>query len=147
LGLNILSEYVSNATAAIGISYNGYAGGTTQFRDFVVYNGKQARILHFDGTTRHLWIGVATPALTACGTSPTIVGNDTAGTVTLGGGSPAGCVITFASAYANPPLCTVTWQQNLASMQYVLAAASITLTQTATSSNKVNYTCFGSAGG
>jgi hypothetical protein len=82
------------------------------------------------------------PVLTACGTSPTITGNDGAGEVTMGTGSPTGCVITFNVAYATAPYCTVTWQSTpLASQSYSVAAAAVTLVQTATSSNKVNYTC------
>jgi hypothetical protein len=144
---NVLSEYLTNGLGAVGINYSGYNGGTTQFRDTTIFNGKNAQIAKFDGTTRHIWVGNGTPALTACGTSPAIVGGDTAGTITMGTGSPTSCTLTFFAAFATPPNCTVTWQQNLASMQYVPAAASITLTQTATSSNKVNYVCFGSAGG
>lgn len=83
----------------------------------------------------------SSPALTSCGTSPTISGSDSKGTVTMGTGTPAGCVITFAATYTTVPDCTVTWQTNIASMQYVVSATAITLTQTATSSNKVNYQC------
>lgn len=149
INANILSEYLTNAAAELAINFTGYNGGLTQFRTLGIYNGKGGggAILKFDGPTKHLWVGSGTPVLTACGTSPAIVGSDTAGTITLGTGSPAGCTLTFFAAYTTPPHCTVTWQTNLASMQYVLAAASITLSQTPTSSNKVNYTCFGSAGG
>lgn len=91
--------------------------------------------------------GASAPALTSCGTSPAISGDDKAGLVTMGTGTPTGCVITFATAYSAAPYCTVTWQTNIASMQYVVSATAITLTQTATSSNKVNYVCFGQSGG
>jgi hypothetical protein len=37
----------------------------------------------------------------------------------------------------------VTWQTNIASMQYVITQTTLTLTQTGTSSNKVNYACWG----
>lgn len=87
------------------------------------------------------------PALTSCGTSPAISGTDTSGEVTMGTGAPAGCVITFNVAYAAVPYCTVTWQANLASMQYTVSTTAITLVQTATSSNKVNYFCMARAGG
>jgi len=83
------------------------------------------------------------PALTSCGTSPAITGTDFSGVVTMGTGSPTGCTITFATAYTSTPNCTVTWQTNIASMQYTLSTTAITLTQTGTSSNKVNYICTG----
>ena len=87
------------------------------------------------------------PVLTSCGTSPSIAGTDTAGTVTLGSGSPTHCTITFNVPYTSLPYCTVTWANSLASMAYNVALASITLTQTATSSDKVNYACFARSGG
>jgi hypothetical protein len=45
------------------------------------------------------------PALTSCGTSPAIIGTDLAGTVTMGTGTPTGCVITFNSAKTAAPHC------------------------------------------
>lgn len=83
------------------------------------------------------------PALTACGTTPAITGTDFSGTVTMGTGSPTGCVITFASAFTSAPHCAVTWQTNIASMQYTVSTTALTLVQTGTSSNKVNYICTG----
>lgn len=88
------------------------------------------------------------PALTSCGTSPSISGSDTAGTVTMGTGTPTGCVITFNAAYNTAPHCNVTWRATpLASQSYTVSATAITLTQTATSSNLADYTCVAPAGG
>jgi hypothetical protein len=96
---------------------------------------------------RHLRASGPAPALTACGTSPGVVGSDVAGTVTMGTSSPAGCVITFAQPYVAAPICNVSWRGNLAAMGYTTAPASLTLTQTPTSSNKVDYACWAQAGG
>lgn len=88
------------------------------------------------------------PALTSCGTSPAIVGSDLAGEVTMGTGTPTGCIITFAAAYSSAPFCTVAWQATpLASQSYAVSTTAITLTQTATSSNKANYTCVARSAG
>lgn len=88
------------------------------------------------------------PALTSCGTSPTIVGNDHAGTVTMGTAAPTGCVITFNVAYASTPICIGSWPaQALASQSYVVSTTAITLTQTATSSNIFRYICLAQSGG
>lgn len=94
-------------------------------------------------------IGTGTaPALTSCGTSPAITGTDLAGTVTMGTGTPTGCVITFNVPYAAAPHCVVTWIATpLASQSYVTSATAITLTQTATSSNVAKYFCVAQAGG
>lgn len=106
--------------------------------------------LGFDGKIIAQGSGTA-PALTSCGTSPTIVGTDVAGTVTMGTGTPTGCVITFNVAYAaaaTPPHCLVTWIATpLASQSYATSNAAITLTQTATSSNVVKYFCVAQPGG
>lgn len=92
--------------------------------------------------------GAAAPVLSSCGTNPTIAGTDAAGTVTMGTGSPTGCVITFVTAYKTAPNCVVTWQATpLAAQSYALATTTITLTQTGTSSNVVNYACSPQAGG
>lgn len=88
------------------------------------------------------------PALTTCGTTPAIIGTDVAGTVTMGTGSPTGCVITFNVAYVTAPHCVVTWIATpLASQSYATSATAITLTQTGTSSNVVKYACFAQPGG
>ena len=87
------------------------------------------------------------PALSSCGTSPTIEGSDLSGTVTMGTGSPTGCIITFNAAYSNAPRCSVTWRTNIASMQYTVSTTAITLTQTATSSNMIDYICTARSGG
>ena len=101
------------------------------------------------GATVHIGTGAAAaPVVTVCGTSPSIVGTDTAGEVTMGTGSPTTCVITFNVAYNSAPFCTVTWQGNpLATQNYTVSTSAITLAQTATSSNKVNYTCIARSGG
>lgn len=134
---------------SIGTQY-GYAcattlSGATANRCFFSTQG------NWNEFRGHIITGPFQPTLTSCGTNPAILGSDTAGEVTMGTGSPTGCTITFDSsdyqAYASKPLCTVSWQTNLASMQYTVVAGAITLTQTGTSSNKVNYTCIAQAGG
>jgi len=99
-------------------------------------------------TDRIIGTGVAAPALTSCGTSPAITGTDLAGTVTMGTGTPTGCVITFNVPKTTAPHCLVVWIATpLASQSYATSATAITLTQTATSSNVVKYFCVDVAGG
>lgn len=82
------------------------------------------------------------PVLTACGTTPAVVGSDFAGKVTMGTGSPTGCVITFAQTHAVAPNCLVVWAGTpLAAQNYTVSATAITLVQTGTSSNIVFYIC------
>lgn len=122
---------------------NGVIGdGGLGFTELV--NGNFSTLLN---TAGHFADTGSTPTLTSCGTGPAISGTDIAGVVTMGTGAPTGCTITFATAYAATPYCTVTWQTNIASMQYTLSASAITLVQTGTSSNKINYMCRGQSGG
>lgn len=44
----------------------------------------------------------------ACGTSPSITGNDARGIITLGTGSPTSCTVTFAYPYVSTPYCVIT---------------------------------------
>lgn len=109
---------------------------------------QRARALYsivFDRIT----LGTTTaPALTSCGTSPAITGTDLAGIVTMGTATPTGCVITFNTPYVTAPVCVVAWIATpLASQSYATSATAITLTQTATSSNKVQYVCMAQSGG
>lgn len=86
----------------------------------------------------------AAPALTTCGTSPAIVGHDMAGKVTMGTGSPTGCIITFNRVWLVAPACVVIWAGTpLAAQNYTVTTTAITLVQTGTSSNIVFYHCIG----
>ncbi len=51
----------------------------------------------------HIQTGGGTPTVSTCGTSPSISGNDTAGTVTVGSGVVTACTITFAKVRTNTP--------------------------------------------
>ena len=93
------------------------------------------------GPGGHQFWGGSVPTLSACGTNPAIIGTDSAGSVTFGTASPTGCTITFGTAFAAAPICTVTWRANLASMAYTVSTTALTLTQTATSSNLIDYRC------
>lgn len=128
---------VAGSAANQGLIYTQNAHalsfGTTAVRRVTIAAG--AAHIRGDGTA---------PALTVCGTTPGIVGNDIHGTVTMGTGTPTGCVITFNVAYVAAPNCNVTWRANpLAAQSYAVSTTAITLTQTATSSNVVDYNCWG----
>lgn len=83
------------------------------------------------------------PALTSCGTSPSISGTDMAGIVTMGS-TATGCQITFNAVKSAVPVCVVTWIATpLASQSYVTNATGLSLTQTSTSGNKAQYICMG----
>ena len=85
------------------------------------------------------------PVVTTCGGDPAIVGTDLAGVVTVGATPSTSCVITFAVAYTIAPTCVVSWSAGpLAAMSYTISTTAITVAQTSTASNRLNYICIGS---
>ncbi len=50
----INSGYSDNSATNLFINYTGYVGGTTQFRDLYVADGKTATIAHFTGSTKQV---------------------------------------------------------------------------------------------
>ena len=46
-------------THSTWINFEGYLGGTTKFRDLRIGNGKQTSIVHVEGSTGHVGIGVS----------------------------------------------------------------------------------------
>ena len=68
------AEYNTNATAPMEINNVGYLAGATQFRDFRVWDGKQAVVMTFLGSTS----AVTGPTSLTMGTGKTIPVNTTA---------------------------------------------------------------------
>lgn len=92
----------------------------------------------------------ATAGFTAKGTIPVVTGTgtptittgstDTSGEVT-GGVSATSIVITFSASKTNAPFCTVTSQTQLAAFTYTISTTAITITETATTGDKIDYIC------
>lgn len=90
-----------------------------------------------------LTTALSAPAPTVAGTgTPSILGTDFAGTITMGA-SATTATATFGRAYVSVPHCVVTWQSipNGTAISYTLATTSLSVAQPAGSSNKVNYFC------
>jgi hypothetical protein len=84
----------------------------------------------------------ANPALTACGTSPSVLSSatDTKGTITEGT-TATGCVITFATAYIQAPDCVVSSPNGAALTSYSVTLSALTLVNASASGNKFTYIC------
>lgn len=87
------------------------------------------------------------PSLSSCGTSPTIVGSDLAGTVTIGSGTATACTVTFASTFSAEPTCVIGQQSATGTTWYFSAKSATAFTVTTTTgasiiSLKFNYVCF-----
>lgn len=93
----------------------------------------------------HMGFSGTAPALSSCGTSPTLLSgsNDVAGEITTGTGTPTTCTLTFALAYAATPSCAVSPQALFATFSYTVSTSAISITTTAASSRKINYVCNG----
>jgi len=85
--------------------------------------------------------------VTACGSSPSIVGTGFAGKVTTGTNVTSTCTVVFPTGYTNAPVCTVT-SNTTSSIGYKVAVTTSTLViSTASSSafisNQLSYICLG----
>ena len=87
----------------------------------------------------------ATPALSSCGTAPTISGNDTLGVITIGTGTVTACTVTFATAWLAAPVCTtVTSTAILGEAITTLNTTTLTLGFSGSlAGGTVYYQCFG----
>ncbi len=68
-----IENTITNALAAVSLNYNGYNGGTTQFRDTKFFDGKQNVVAMFTGTYKNFLFGTATDKATG---TPHILIND-----------------------------------------------------------------------
>lgn len=89
---------------------------------------------------------LAAPAVTACGTSPTIDAhaNNRSGTVTVGSGTVSSCTVTLAgTGYSTWSHCRVTPHQSIAAFSYSYTKTVLTITATSLTSDVFDYDCDG----
>lgn len=93
----------------------------------------------------HITTEGTAPTLSLCGTTPAIVGNDSAGTITIGTGVTTACTVTFAASFANAPACVITGDNT--AVTYAITARSTTAFTFSSSadmaSDVVAYICIG----
>lgn len=92
----------------------------------------------------HLITTGTAPAVTACGTSPSISGNDKAGVVTIGtGGTATSCTLTFAVAYTAVPHCFVNDRTEILQVNGTPTTSTLTITKTIafSASSVIDYMC------
>lgn len=78
-----------------------------------------------------------------CGTTtPSVVGTDFAGVITVGTSATTSCVLTFGTAFGTAPVCVLTPKSAiLAALSYATSTTALTITQTSTASNTIAYIC------
>ena len=111
----------------------------------VVYDNNGVWIPIGTGVTSHETSYGPAPTLTSCGTgSPSIVGTDSAGTITEGT-TATGCILTFAAAFdtfADVPSCNIqAMNANPATFTYTVSRTAITITNTSATGDVIAYHC------
>lgn len=100
-----------------------------------------AAVVTFNSTISHAG---ADPVLSACGTTPTVVGGDSAGKVTIGTGVTTSCTATFAVAFIAAPSCIVIGDQTATTYAAATTTTVLTITSSADmDSDVINYHCIG----
>lgn len=91
----------------------------------------------------HLIAGGAAPGLSSCGTSPTILGSDVAGTVTIGSSASGTCTLTFSETYGTKPACSIGFSDPDTPVGRATTATTLILTDGAGdfSSDEIDYIC------
>ena len=94
---------------------------------------------------KHLLGTQTAPAVSSCGTSPSILGTDIAGEVTEGS-TVAACTLTFNQAYLAKPWCVVSAQtaNTTSPISYIPYTTGISVTHSIQATGQVwNYFCSG----
>lgn len=104
---NQLNETGTNAVATVALNYDGYNGGTTQYRNVDVYDGKNNSVATFTGSTKSLnvvgginstTVGSTTPAagaFTTLGATGQITASATGAFLATGNGGTAAEYVQF----------------------------------------------------
>ena len=138
-GSSYLSSLLTNTSTATGTAST--PGNLT----FTYYSGSFYQLPNVSIGQHIITGGVGTTTVSSCGTSPSIVGNDTAGVVTTGSGTVTSCVVNFGSSWPNPPVCIVS--DNLTSITPDISSTTLTSVtfgfSSTLTSGKVYYQCLG----
>jgi hypothetical protein len=129
-------------TYAVSGYSNSFGGGNYQhlFTDSFNVPATIGHHLSFASVAPSIGLGSSD-----CGTSPSVVGNDTAGRITVGSGTNGGkCTLTFAKTWPNAPICTVTDETtNVLVIPKGAATSSVAFTGSIVAGDTLAYHCFG----
>src|SRR5207237_1224447 len=70
--------------------------------------------------------GRPAPTIGTCGTSPSVIGTDTAGKATTGSTATTACTITFGTAFVTAPACVVSPDSSMAVTSAVFGVSTTT---------------------
>lgn len=152
------SGNVTDAYSSYVRLYNGGGGGVvtngygvyidtiSATNSYGIYQADAANKNLFNGEmhlANHVVTSGTTPTIVTCGIGGTVVGNDTAGRITAGSGLLGSCIMTFAAAFANAPICVVQDETTLAVLRPSTTTTSLTISATSLTGDKLVYHCVG----
>jgi hypothetical protein len=107
--------------------------------------GQINQTLSFDGNSHLSNAQVTAPTVTAgCnGAGSSVAGTDLAGTVTGQTAAATTCTLTFGTAFASAPNCTVTGQSSPLTGAVTVATGTLVVNFASTANYKWSYTCYG----
>lgn len=142
----------SSPFAKFSISLNNLDTGVGIFNNAFVVASSTATAtttLFKITNTGHTVASSTSPALSSCGTTPSMIGDDTHGEVTVGSVAATGCTVTFANAWTVAPICTLSNQSMsiTSALTYSITTTALTFSQaTGLIGDKVDYICEGLTG-
>lgn len=132
---------IASSAATIGALVVGASSQTANLQE---WRNSSATVLHAIAPSGHVISGGSAPAVSACGTSPSISGNDTTGTVTIGtGGIVTSCTVTFATAYSAAPHCFLNDRTEIIAVSASTSTTVLTISKTLAfaASSVIDYYC------
>lgn len=101
------------------------------------------------GVGRAQYLGnVGTTTVTSCGATPngSVIGDNTHGSIAVGGGVVTSCTLTFSHTLSVTPRCLVTTSLSTVTPGVVESASSVVMTLSITlGGGRINYWCFNPA--
>lgn len=135
---------IQDSAGTISDSATGI-GGVIDLATAIV-GAESALRMRVDNVGHVVFSGTA-PSMGACGTTPSVVGNDMSMEITIGtGGVATSCAVTFANAWlTNAPQCIAESDTDIVAIKSVETTTTATFTVAAafTASSKLEVLCFG----
>lgn len=115
-----------------------------EFRTSSTPGSSVALSVDYTGSSSKLKTSGDAPALSSCGTNPSITGSDANGKITIGTGVTTSCTVTFDSTYTAAPSCVISGDNNGIGYAATTTATVLTITSSADmASDVISYWCIG----
>lgn len=140
---SIDSVTAASMTVSGAASFNGNVTLGDAVGDTLTVNA-ESTFASVVNISTHVATSGAKPVATSCGTSPSVVGNDTAGIITIGSTASDACTLTFDKSYEVAPACILIDSDSAVSLGATTTAIAITITALAAtdfSGDFVMYFC------